>query len=88
MGMRQASRDRTICEVIRKVNDQAQSESENDVEIRQLCIELEIMAKKMALKLIQYKREVEGKGFYRWEEKNPTAEADLERRISELYKIG
>jgi len=88
MGMKWASRDRTICEVIRKINDEAQGSSETDWKIRHLCTEAEIMAKKMALKLIEYKREVTGVEFYKWENKNPTAEADLERRLSELYKIG
>ena len=88
MALDHASRDRTICEVLRKINDEAQSDSPQDKKIRKLLVEAEIMAKKMSLTLIAYKRTVTGVEFYNWEEKNPTAEEDLQRRISELYKIG
>lgn len=88
MSIRHASQDRTICEVIRKVNDLAQGSSEKDWAIRNLCTEMEIMAKKITLKLIDYKRKVDEDGFIEWEHKNPTFEEDLKRRLREDYKIG
>jgi hypothetical protein len=46
----------------------------------------EIMAKKMAAKLIEYKKEQGGDGWIQWELKNPTVEADLKRRLKDDYK--
>ena len=86
MSMRHASGDLTICEVIRKINDQAQGDSKRDDEIRKRCTQAEFMAKKITAKLIEYKREKGGKAWIDWEFKNPTFEADLKRRLAEGYK--
>jgi len=84
--MRHASPDLTICEVIRKINDQAQGDSKRDEAIRANCRIAEYMAKRMAAKLIEYKKELGGEGWISWEYKNPTVEADLKRRLKEDYK--
>ena len=44
------------------------------------------MAKKMASKLIEYKKAQGGEGWIQWELKNPTVEEDLKRRLKEDYK--
>jgi len=86
MGMRHATKDLTICEVIRKINDQAQGGSKQDKAIRKHCRMAETMAKKMALALIKYKKAQGGEGWIQWEYLNPTVEADLERRLKDDYK--
>jgi hypothetical protein len=86
MGMKHAAPDLTICEVIRKINDQAQTCSKKDTLIRHWCRDAEIMAKKMAARLIEYKKEQGGDGWIQWELKNPTVEADLKRRLKDDYK--
>lgn len=86
MGMKHAAPDLTICEVIRKINDQAQGNSKKDVQIRKRCRQAEYMAKKMAAKLIEYKKAEGGEAWIDWEYKNPTVEADLKRRLEEDYK--
>jgi len=86
MGMKHAAPDLTICEVIRKINDQAQGSSRQDKAVRHWCREAEIMAKKMASKLIEYKKEKGGDGWIQWELKNPTVEEDLKRRLKDDYK--
>ncbi len=86
MGMKHAAPDLTICEVIRKINDQAQGSSKRDKAIRAQCRIAEYMAKRMAAKLIEYKKEKGGDGWIQWEYKNPTVESDLERRLKDDYK--
>jgi hypothetical protein len=86
MGMKHAAPDLTICEVIRKINDQAQGGSKRDKDIRKHCRMAELMAKKMASKLIEYKKAQGGEGWIQWELKNPTVEEDLKRRLKEDYK--
>ena len=86
MAMRHASPDLTICEVIRKINDNAQGDSKTDKAIRANCRMAGYMAKKMAAKLIEYKKQTGGKAWIDWEYKNPTVEADLKRRLKEDYK--
>jgi|SaaInlLV_10m_DNA_2_1039722.scaffolds.fasta_scaffold82961_1 hypothetical protein len=86
MGMKHAAPDLTICEVIRKINDQAQGGSNKDKAIREHCRVAELMAKKMASKLIEYKKAQGGEGWIQWELKNPTVEEDLKRRLKEDYK--
>jgi hypothetical protein len=81
MGMKHAAPDLTICEVIRKINDQAQGLSKKDKLIRHWCRDAEIMAKKMAARLIEYKKAEGGDGWIQWELKNPTVEADLKAQI-------
>jgi len=87
MSIKSASHDRTICEVIRKINDLAQGNDPKDSHIRSLCTEAEIMAKKMALRLIEYKKELGGDSWYQWEKNNPTVVEDLKRRLDEAYKV-
>ena len=54
--LRKATYRRTICEVMRKVNDLCQTDSEKDVQIRAHLREMLIMAKRMITKLVKYKR--------------------------------
>lgn len=71
---RTATRQRTICEVLREVWD-----IHSDELTRALLREAEDMAKRMARKLLQYNKEV----FRDWWEENPDYEADLRRRMKE-----
>lgn len=47
---------RTICEVMRMVNDLCQTDSEKDIQIRGYLREMTIMAKRMITKLVKYKK--------------------------------
>ena len=72
---------RTICEIIREVNDLCQSDSEKDREIRERLREIHDMAKRMSKKLKDYNKRV----FSDWWEKNPEYEKKLNIRLSKDY---
>jgi len=74
---RTATQKRTICEVLREIWD-----IHPDEKTRTLLQEAEDMAKRMALKLLQYNKEV----FRDWWEENPDYEADLNRRLEERLR--
>jgi hypothetical protein len=80
MSLRSASKLRTICEVIREVNDILQNK-EIHKEILPKLIEIEYMAKKMEKKLLEYNRN----GFPDWWKENKDYEKDLEKRIDKSY---
>jgi hypothetical protein len=83
MSMRNASHERTICEVLREINDLHQSDSTHDKVIRQKLSEAEKMAKRMSLKLLEYNKEV----YKDWWASNPEYEKRLRARLEEGYKV-
>jgi hypothetical protein len=75
------SKKRTICEVLREINDLHQTGSEDDEKVRELLREAQDMGKRMSRKLLHYNKEV----FKDWWEENQDYEADLRRRMDENY---
>lgn len=80
--MRTAHTERTPCEVIRKINDHFQSDSECDRKIRLLCAEAERGTKRLAQELNKYKKNA-WKG---WWGKNHEFKKDVENRLRDDYK--
>jgi hypothetical protein len=80
--MRNASQERTICEVLRELNDLHQSDSSHDKIVRIKCAEAERMAKRMSLKLLENNKEI----FRDWWASNPEYEKRLRARLQEGYK--
>jgi hypothetical protein len=84
MSMRDASNARTVCEVLREINDLVQGRNSNDKAIRKLLSEAETMAKKMSYKLLEYNQEV----FKDYWQENPDKEKDLKIRMNKHYLTG
>lgn len=76
-----ASPHRTVCEVLRAINDIHQGDEQEDLTTRALVREAVDMAKRMDLKLKEYSKQYDRD----WWEDNPDYEADLERRMSVDY---
>ena len=83
MSIKGACEKRTICEVLREINDLLQGNPIHPKVLPKL-IESEGMAKKMSRKLVEYNKEI----FATWWEANPDYAADLERRHNESYISG
>lgn len=81
MTMRGSYPRRTICEVLREINDIVQGTDEVSVTIRKKLALCERMAKKMQTKLIEYS----GDHHTEWWKKNPNHKANLEKRLTETY---
>jgi hypothetical protein len=75
---------RTICEVLREINDLHQDSTEHSVLTRKKIFEAYEMGKRMAKKLYEYNRAFD-KG---WWEANPDKARDLERRLNKQYLCG
>jgi hypothetical protein len=84
MSMRDASNARTVCEVLREINDLVQGRNSNDKAIRKLLSEAETMAKKMSYKLLEYNQEV----FKDCWQENPDKLKKLKLRNSKFYLTG
>jgi len=82
MSLRGAYSLRTLCEVLREINDTLQG-NEVHKKIHPLLIEAEDMAKRMSRKLREYNREWD----YGWWKENKDFEDDLIRRENEIYII-
>jgi hypothetical protein len=82
--MHGASHLRTICEVLREINDMHQGCSGHDKSTRKKLREAQLMAKKMSNKLLDYNKEI----FSDWWEDNPDYEKDLRKRINSGYLQG
>lgn len=78
-----AHRQRTICEVLREINDLHQGPEVQDLRTRVLLKEAHDMAKRMARKLYEYNKEA----FAGWWAENPDYEADLRRRTEPGYQL-
>lgn len=77
---------RTICEVLREINDLHQTNSERDKETRTKLIEAEKMAKRMAKKLLEYNSKYH-KDF--WESTNGMKYKNvLKKRLNKSYLVG
>jgi len=74
-SMKVANKQRTLCEVVREVNDYLKEHP--DSLILEKLKEIHSMAKRMTKKLYEYNKEYD-KG---WWEKNPDYEKDLLRRL-------
>jgi hypothetical protein len=84
MLMNFANNKRTICEVLREINDLHQSGTQHDKTTRKLLLEAQKMAKRMSTKLLDYNKQV----YKDWWDKNPDYEEDLRRRINSGYLEG
>lgn len=80
MSMRGANGKRTVCEVVREVNDELQGTPLHAKLLPKLR-EIEAMCKKMAKKLYEYNKEFDKD----WWAANPDYEADLKRRTDAHY---
>lgn len=80
MSLRGACEVRTICEVLRKINDKLQSHPIHK-EVLPLLIEAEDMGKRMSKKLVEYNKDV----YKGWWKENKEYEKDLKRRQDANY---
>ena len=80
MSLRGNCEKRTLCEVLREINDATQGSALHPVVLPKLR-EAEKMAKKMAGKLVEYNKDI----FSDWWAKNPDYEADIQKRLSQTY---
>ena len=55
MSLKEAARVRTVCEVLREINDLHQEQTTHDKAVRKLLCEAEDMGKRMSRKLIYQK---------------------------------
>jgi hypothetical protein len=79
--MRDASHLRTICEVLREINDLHQGISRKDILTRKKLAVCQKMAKRMSLKLLEYNKEV----FRDWWKNNKNYEKQLRKRLKTTY---
>ena len=82
MSLRGSNDERTLCEVLREINDIMQGENKHPEVLIKLK-EAESMAKKMAYKLLDYNKDV----FREWWKKNPDYEKTLKLRMTEKYIV-
>lgn len=75
--MKKSNRFRTICEVLREINDLVQEDTENNIKIRSLLGEAFNMAKKIVSKLYSYNRKACA-GFWK---KNPIKARAIEEAL-------
>jgi len=80
MSLKKACKKRTICEVLREINDELQGLPVHETVLPKLR-EAETMAKSIIRKLYEYNKNA-NEGF--WKE-NPDYEADFKRRMDERY---
>ena len=86
--MTSANQKRSICEVIREINDINQGDSAKAKVIRMKCAEAERMAKRMFEKMLEMGKKLKIKVWIEWEELNPDWREDKLRRESGGYKCG
>lgn len=80
MSLKSACEKRTICEVLREINDMLQGNPIHPQVLPKL-VEAEKMAKKMAGKLVEYNKEI----FADWWIENPQYEEKLKKRLETTY---
>ena len=81
MTLRTASKERTPCEIIRKINDLVQGDTETEKQIRKLCFEVELLSKQLATELIKYRN-----WWGDWYTENDTFETDIKNRLKDEYR--
>jgi len=79
--LQNASPKRTVCEVLREINDLHQGDTQTDITTRGLVREAVDMAKRMDLALKDYNKEYDSG----WWAENADYETDLNRRIATDY---
>ena len=89
MSLRGYHNFRTICEVLREINDIMQPDPKRGdtparKKIRGLLAEAEVMAKKMSRKLWDNNKKWDA-GFW---ERNPDVAEDMKRRLNKRYCVG
>ena len=84
MSMRDAAAVRTVCEVLREINDLHQENTEHDKIVRVKLCEAEDMAKRMSKKLVSYNKNV----YRGWWEKNPNYVRAVKQRLDKKYCVG
>jgi len=75
---------RTVCEVLRDINDLHQEQTEHDKKVRVMLMDAEDMCKRMSEQLYKYNKKI----FAGWWKRNPDFEKKLKNRLSERYCIG
>lgn len=85
-GIRGANNVRTICEVLREINDLVQENSAKDAKIRDLVVEAFEMGKKIVQKLYEYNKEIDKEWWV--ENKKYERKIKKELRAGLNYKIG
>jgi hypothetical protein len=80
MSLRGCCEKRTLCEVLREINDTLQGSALHK-QILPKLVEAESMGKRMAKKLEEYNKQV----FAGWWADNPDYDKDLQRRMNENY---
>jgi len=83
-SMRHACAKRTLCEVLREINDIHQGITDTEKKTRKLLMEAEGMAKRMANKLKEYNKHYDQD----WWAANPDYEKDFNRRLKKRYCEG
>jgi len=86
MGMKKVSNRRTICEVLREINDIHQGDADVDIITRKKLAIAEKMAKKICLRLLIHKKEDGSPEWIEWLEANPDKESDMVSRLMGDYK--
>jgi len=84
MSMKITNKQRTLCEVLREINDIHQGEGRHAMVVRTKLAEAEKMAKKMSKKLYEYNKEYDAG----WWEENPRYEEALRARMNKRYCTG
>jgi hypothetical protein len=79
--MRDAAHSRTVCEVLREINDIHQGDTQIDISTRAMLREAVDMAKRMDRRLKEYNQEWDKD----WWENNPNVNDDIERRMAVDY---
>lgn len=80
--MRTSSPVRSPCELLRKINDMFQGDSERDLKVRRLCAEAESATKRLAQELNKHKKEA-WKGWWALNKEFPY---EVKMRIDDNYK--
>ena len=83
MSLRGTCEKRTVCEVLREINDTLQVNPIHKSILPKL-IDAERMCKKMAGKLFEYNKEFDAG----WWENNPNHQEDLKKRLNTNYIAG
>ena len=86
MSLRRATKVRTLCEVLREINDLHQGDKKHDKKVRKKLVEAECMAKKMSYKLLEYNKEYDKDWWETTEGKR--REKLLRKRLSKSYLVG
>jgi len=84
MSMRFTNNIRTLCEVLREINDMHQGTNTHDNCIRIKLSECQMMAKKMSKKLYEYNKEYDKD----WWDKNTAYDEALNKRMGKDYLVG